>query len=110
LRRTDLPSKESYRLCTGLRNWSETKRFTDVPCSKWEQQERERERESEGNHANHYAESDIRLMLPIIALSRICITPKYVSNKDSSPSISNTCIWEEALFQAMSNFWWCDQL
>jgi hypothetical protein len=30
-----------------LRNWSETKRFTDALCSNWEQQERERERERE---------------------------------------------------------------
>jgi hypothetical protein len=27
----------------GLRNWSETKRFMDALCSKWEQQEKERE-------------------------------------------------------------------
>jgi hypothetical protein len=27
------PSKESCRLCIGLRNWSETKRFTDALCS-----------------------------------------------------------------------------
>jgi hypothetical protein len=26
-----------------LRNWSETKRFTDALCSKWEQQEKERD-------------------------------------------------------------------
>jgi hypothetical protein len=25
--------------CLRLRNWSETKRFTDALCSKWEQQE-----------------------------------------------------------------------
>jgi hypothetical protein len=27
-----------------LRNWSETKRFTDALCSKWEQQEKHWER------------------------------------------------------------------
>jgi hypothetical protein len=31
---------------SGLRNWSETKRFTNALCSKWEQQERGRERPS----------------------------------------------------------------
>jgi hypothetical protein len=34
LRRADPPSKESYRLSIRLRNWSETKRFTDAPCSR----------------------------------------------------------------------------
>jgi hypothetical protein len=33
------PSKQSYRLSVRLKNWSETKRFTDALCSKWEQQE-----------------------------------------------------------------------
>jgi hypothetical protein len=49
LRRTDPPSKESYRLCIGLRNWSETKRFTDALYSKvgaTGKTERERERKS----------------------------------------------------------------
>jgi hypothetical protein len=35
---TDWSLVESYRLSVRLRNWSETKRFTDVLCSKWEQQ------------------------------------------------------------------------
>jgi hypothetical protein len=37
LRRADPPSKDSYRLSTRLRNWSETKRFTDALCSKQEE-------------------------------------------------------------------------
>jgi hypothetical protein len=44
------PSKVSYRLCIALRNWSETKRFMDVLCSKFggtEKNKRERERERE---------------------------------------------------------------
>jgi hypothetical protein len=36
---SDPPSKESYQLSIRLRNWSETKRFTDALCCKWEQRE-----------------------------------------------------------------------
>jgi hypothetical protein len=37
-----IPCPRSPTDCLRLRNWSETKRFTDVLCSKWEQQEQKK--------------------------------------------------------------------
>jgi hypothetical protein len=44
LRRADPPVQRILATVLGLRNWSETKRFTGALCSKWGQQERKRER------------------------------------------------------------------